>query len=89
MKPDVTPADKAAKETETTIPIPVENPKKTQPLQGLCLVLFHIQILTWWLNNLESIIRNFLANLRRDVARQHATNVLKNTDCRLVNPITT
>lgn len=88
LKPDVTPADKAAKETETTIPIPAENPKKTQPLQGASLVLFHIQILTWWLNNLESIIRNFLANLRRDVARRHATNVLKNTGYRLVNPMT-
>lgn len=80
-------AEKAAKETETTIPTPAENPKKTQPLQGLPLVLFHIQILTWWLNNLESIIRNFLANLRRDVARQHATNVLKNTGYRLANPM--
>lgn len=90
LKPDVTLADKAAKETETTIPIPIpaENPKKTQPLQGASLVLFHIQILTWWLNNLESIIRNFLANLRRDVARRHATNVLKNTGYRLVNPMT-
>jgi len=88
LKPDVTPADKAAKETKTTIPTPAENPKKPQPLQGASLVLFHIQILTWWLNNLESIIRNFLANLRRDVARRHATNVLKNTGYRLVNPMT-
>lgn len=67
--------------------IKLPNPKP-QPLQGASLVLFHIQILTWWLNNLESIIRNFLANLRRDVARRHATNVLKNTGCRLVNPMT-
>ena len=67
--------------------IKLPNPKP-QPLQGTSLVLFHIQILTWWLNNLESIIRNFLANLRRDVARRHATNVLKNTGCRLVNPMT-
>lgn len=67
--------------------IKLPNPKP-QPLQGLHLVLFHIQILTWWLNNLESIIRNFLANLRRDVARRHATNVLKNTGYRLVNPMT-
>ena len=67
--------------------IKLSNPKP-QPLQGLHLVLFHIQILTWWLNNLESIIRNFLANLRRDVARRHATNVLKNTGYRLVNPMT-
>lgn len=58
------------------------------PLQGLHLVLFHIQILTWWLNNLESIIRNFLANLRRDAARRRATNVLKNTGYRLANPMT-
>lgn len=85
LKPDVTPADKAAKETKITIPAPVENQK---PLQGIYLVLFHIQILIWWLNSLESIIRNFLANLRRDVARRHATNVLKNTDYRLVNPMT-
>lgn len=85
LKPDVTPADKAAKETKITIPAPVENQK---PLQGIHLVLFHIQILTWWLNSLESIIRNFLANLRRDVARRHATNVLKNTGYRLVNPMT-
>ena len=67
--------------------IKLPNPKP-QPLQGASLVLFHIQILTWWLNNLESIIRNFLANLRRDVARRHATNVLKNTGYRLVNPMT-
>lgn len=67
--------------------IKLPNPKP-QPLQGASLVLFHIQILTWWLNNLESIVRNFLANLRRDVARRHATNVLKNTGCRLVNPMT-
>ena len=67
--------------------IKLPNPKP-QPLQGASLVLFHIQILTWWLNNLESIIRNFLANLRRDVARRHATNVLKNTGHRLVNPMT-
>lgn len=66
--------------------IKLPNPKP-QPLQGLHLVLFHIQILTWWLNNLESIIRNFLANLRRDVARRRATNVLKNTGYRLVNPM--
>lgn len=85
LKPDTTPAEKAAKETEITTPTPVKNPK---PLQGLALVLFHIQILTWWLNNLENIIRNFLANLRRDVARRHATNVLKNTGYRLVNPMT-
>ena len=93
LKPTVTPADKAAKETEITITTPAEN-LKTRPLQGLPLVLFHIQILTWWLNNLESIIRNFLANLRRDVARrqslirQNATNMLKNTDYRLANPMT-
>jgi hypothetical protein len=67
--------------------IKLPNPKP-QSLQGLHLVLFHIQILTWWLNNLENIIRNFLANLRRDVARRHATNVLKNTGYRLVNPMT-
>lgn len=67
--------------------IKLPNPKP-QPLQGASLVLFHIQILTWWFNNLESIIRNFLANLRRDVARRHATNVLKNTGYRLVNPMT-
>ena len=67
--------------------IKLPNPKP-QPLQGASLVLFHIQILTWWLNNLESIIRNFLANLRRDVVRRHATNVLKNTGYRLVNPMT-
>lgn len=67
--------------------IKLPNPKP-QPLQGASLVLFHIQILTWWLNNLESIIHNFLANLRRDVARRHATNVLKNTGYRLVNPMT-
>lgn len=89
LKPDVTPADKAAKETETTIPIPAETRRNPNPsLQGASLVLFHIQILTWWLNNLENIIRNFLANLRRDVARRHATNVLKNTCYRLVNPMT-
>lgn len=88
LKTEPSAAEKVAKETETTIPNPAENPKKTQPLQGLPLVLFHIQILTWWLNNLESIIRNFLANLRRNVARRHATNVLKNTGYRLVNPIT-
>lgn len=93
LKPTVTPADKAAKETENTIPTPVENPKP-QPLQGLPLVLFHIQILTWWLNNLETIIRSFLADLQRDfirrqnLIRQNATNVLKNTDYRLVNPMT-
>lgn len=79
-------AEKAAKQTEITIPTPAENPK-TQPLQGLPLVLFHIQILTWWLNNLESIICNFLANLRRDSIRRHATNVLKNTGYRLANPM--
>lgn len=67
--------------------IKLPNPKP-QPLSGASLVLFHIQILTWWLNNLESIIRNFLANLRRDVARRYATNVLKNTGYRLVNPMT-
>lgn len=67
--------------------IKLPNPKP-QPLQGASLVLFHIQILTWWLNNLENIIRNFLANLRRDVARRHATNMLKNTGYRLVNPMT-
>ena len=67
--------------------IKLPNPKP-QPLQGASLVLFHIQILTWWLNNLESIIRNFLANLRRDLIQRHATNVLKNTDYRLVNPMT-
>lgn len=67
--------------------IKLPNPKP-QPLQGASLVLFHIQILTWWLNNLENIVRNFLANLRRDVARRHATNVLKNTGYRLVNPMT-
>lgn len=67
--------------------IKLPNPKP-QPLQGASLVLFHIQILTWWLNNLESIIRNFLANLRRDAARRHATNVLKNTGYRLENPMT-
>ena len=77
-------------ETETT---PAENPK-TQPLQGLPLVLFHIQILTWWLNNLEGIIRNCLVDLkhnlirRQDFTRRHATNVLKNTGYRLVNPMT-
>lgn len=87
LKTDPTAAEKAAKETEITIPNPAENPK-TRPLQGLPLVLFHIQILSWWLNNLESIIRNFLANLRRDVARRHATNVLKNTGYRLENPMT-
>ena len=88
LKTEPSAAEKAAKETETTIPNPAENPEKPQPLQGASLVLFHIQILTWWLNNLESIIRNFLANLRRDVARRHATNVLKNTGYRLVNPMT-
>lgn len=67
--------------------IKLPNPKP-QPLQGASLVLFHIQILTWWLNNLETIIRNLIANLRRDVARRRATNVLKNTDYRLVNPMT-
>lgn len=87
LKTEPTAAEKAAKETETTIPIPAENPK-TGPLQGLPLVLFHIQILTWWLNNLESIIRNYLADLKQNLIRQHATNVLKNTDCRLVNPMT-
>jgi len=87
LKTEPTAAEKAAKETENTIPTPAENPKP-QPLQGLPLVLFHIQILTWWLNNLESIIRDFLANLRRDVARRRATNVLKNTGYRLVNPMT-
>lgn len=66
--------------------IKLPNPKP-QPLQGASLVLFHIQILTWWLNNLENIVRNFLANLRRDVARRHATNVLKNTGYRLANPM--
>lgn len=66
--------------------IKLPNPKP-QPLQGFHLVLLHIQILIWWLNNLESIIRNFLANLRRDVARRRATNVLKNTGYRLANPM--
>nr|DAN27359.1 MAG TPA: KDP operon transcriptional regulatory protein [Caudoviricetes sp.] len=37
---------------------------------------------------MESIIRNLIANLRRDVARRHAINVLKNTGYRLVNPMT-
>lgn len=87
LKTEPSAAEKAAKQTEITIPTPAENLKKTQPLQGLPLVLFHIQILTWWLNNLESIIRNFLANLRRDVARRRATNVLKNTGYRLANPM--
>lgn len=83
LETEPTAADKAAKQTEITIPTPAENPK-TQPLQGLPLVLFHIQILTWWLNNLESIIRNFLADLQRDfIRRQRATNVLKNTGYRL------
>lgn len=85
LKTEPSTTKKAAKETEIIIPTPMENPK---PLQGLALVLFHIQILTWWLNNLENIIRQFLANLRRDVARRHATNVLKNTGYRLVNPMT-
>lgn len=95
LKTEPPAAEKAAKETEITIPNPAENPKKTQPLQGLLLVLFHIQILTWWLNNLEAIVRNYLTNLkqnlirRQDFIRQHATNVLKNTDYRLVNPMTT
>lgn len=84
LKPDITPAEKAVKETEITIPTSAEKP---QPLQGLHLVLFHIQVLTWWLNNLESIIRNFLTNLRRDAARRRATNVLKNTGYRLANPM--
>lgn len=93
-KTELSAAEKAAKETEITIPNLAENPKKTQPLQGLCLVLFHIQILTWWLNNLETIVRNYLTDLkqnlilRQDFIRQHATNVLKNTDYRLVNPMT-
>lgn len=87
LETEPTAADKAAKQTEITIPTPAENPK-TQPLQGLPLVLFHIQILTWWLNNLESIIRNFLADLQRDfIRRQRATNVLKNTGYRLANPM--
>lgn len=85
LKTTSTAAEKAAKQTEITIPTPVENQK---PLQGASLVLFHIQILTWWLNNLETIVRQFLANLRRDVARRRATNVLKNTGYRLENPIT-
>lgn len=86
-------ADKAAKETEITIPTPAENPK-TGSLQGASLVLFHIQILTWWLNNLETIVCNYLTDLKRnlirrqDFIRQHATNVLKNTGYRLVNPMT-
>ena len=84
LKTEPTAADKAAKETENITP-PAENP---QPLQGLHLVLFHIQILTWWLNNLESIIRHFLANLQRDfIRRQRTTNVLKNTSYRLANPM--
>lgn len=93
LETETTAADKAAKETEITIPTPAENPK-TQPLQGLPLVLFHIQILTWWLNNLEGIIRNCLVDLkhnlirRQDFTRRHATNVLKNTGYRLVNPMT-
>ena len=88
LKTQPSAAEKAAKETETTIPTPAENPKKTGPLQGLTLVLFHIQILTWWLNNLESVIRNCLADLKQNLIRQHATNVLKNTGYRLVNPMT-
>ena len=88
LKTRTTAADKVAKETEITIPTPADNPK-TGPLQGASLVLFHIQILTWWLNNLESIIRNCLADLKQNLIRQHATNVLKNTGYRLVNPITT
>ena len=73
--------------------IKLPNPKP-QPLQGLPLVLFHIQILTWWLNNLESIIRNYLTDLKQNIIRrqslirQNATNVLKNTGYRLVNPMT-
>lgn len=94
LKTEPTAADKAAKETEITISTPAENPKKTQPLQGLPLVLFHIQILSWWLNNLETIIRSFLTELKRDLIRRQnlirrsATNVLKNTGYRLVNPMT-
>ena len=67
LETEPTAADKAAKQTENTIPTPAKNPK---PLQGLALVLFHIQILTWWLNNLESIIRDFLTNLNRDFIRR-------------------
>lgn len=85
LKTEPSTAEKAAKETENTIPTPVESPK---PLQGAYLVLFHIQILTWWLNNLETIVRQFLANLQRDLIRRRATNVLKNTGYRLVNPMT-
>lgn len=87
LKTETFAAEKAVKKTEITIPNPAENPK-TKPLQGLPLVLFHIQILSWWFGNLETIIRNFLTDLKQNLIRQHATNVLKNTGYRLVNPMT-